>query len=448
MTDQELVYEAINELTMKELNMKVNLIPMTFGARQEQLQLMLVGGEALDIYPQNAQYMDAYVEAGFATDLTDYLSQMPNVQKWVGEEYVRCSNVGGFIWGVPSMKERAIPIGLVFRKDIMDELGVSIDDLHSLNDVTALFAKVHEAYPDMTVFGGTSGEGLGFQGDQAGVMDPLNNEWGVLANYGEDLTVVNEFEQQDWIDLVTTAHEWWESGYTSKNMPTSTDSGVTLMANGNLFCFYSNSRPNTAAEKEAQCGYPVEVYYVTEPLMTTTAVGSYAFAISGTSQQPEAAVKFLDWAFGSGEFNDLLNFGIEGKHWVEAEDGTATFPAGVDASTTGYYLNWGWALPNQFAGHLWTGNDLDLYEQYVAFQGNGHVSKALGFAFDSSNVTDEIIACSAVRDEYIVAITTGSVDPTTAVAEFNNALYAAGLQTIMDEKQAQLDAWAAANNVQ
>ena len=35
------------------------------------------------------------------------------------------------------------------------------------------------------------------------------------------------------------------------------------------------------------------------------------------------------------------------------------------------------------------------------------------------------------------------MDPDQALKEFNDALYAAGLQKIMDEKQKQLDEWAA-----
>lgn len=50
---------------------------------------------------------------------------------------------------------------------------------------------------------------------------------------------------------------------------------------------------------------------------------------------------------------------------------------------------------------------------------------------------------NAVADEYRTSIETGSVDPDTAIAEFNQKLYDAGLQTVMDEKQAQLDEWLA-----
>ena len=41
-------------------------------------------------------------------------------------------------------------------------------------------------------------------------------------------------------------------------------------------------------------------------------------------------------------------------------------------------------------------------------------------------------------------IGSGAVDPETEIAKFNKELYDAGLQTIIDAKQAQFDAWLAA----
>ena len=40
----------------------------------------------------------------------------------------------------------------------------------------------------------------------------------------------------------------------------------------------------------------------------------------------------------------------------------------------------------------------------------------------------------------------GILDPDTAIKEMNDAMYAAGLQTVIDEKQKQLDAWLAERN--
>lgn len=443
--DQDKVNEAINELALKEINMKVNVIPITFGTRDEQLQLMLTSGEALDIFPQNSYNMATYVDSGYVVDLNEYTNSMPNTLKWVGMDDLKCCNVGGYIWGVTTMRERANPNGIIMRTDILKELGFDPDKIITLDDVTKVFAAVKKAHPDMIVFGGTNTATLPSHSDQANSCDPLNDELGVLEDYGQSLKVVNEYETKEFTGLVKQMRQWWNAGYISKDMPTCTDTGETLMAAGKLFSYEACYKPNTVAEKKSQTGYDVSVIKVSEPLCTTTSTNGLGYCVASTAKDPAKAVQFLDWAEGSGELNDLLNFGVEGVDWVEGADGTATFPQGVTLQNCGYHLDWGWAIPNQFAGHLWEGNDADLYDQYKAFRDNAHKSKAYGFCFDSSSVTDQIIACKTVTDKYMTAICTGSVDPDTELKKMNKELYDAGLQDIMNEKQKQLDAWLAEN---
>ena len=68
-------------------------------------------------------------------------------------------------------------------------------------------------------------------------------------------------------------------------------------------------------------------------------------------------------------------------------------------------------------------------------------SKALGLQWDSSDVSNELAAVTNVRDKYYMEIVTGSVDPEEYIPIFNEELYAAGLDKIIAEKQAQLDAF-------
>lgn len=70
-------------------------------------------------------------------------------------------------------------------------------------------------------------------------------------------------------------------------------------------------------------------------------------------------------------------------------------------------------------------------------------SKAFGFVFDSTVVADQEAQCKAVEDEFLKQIAFGTVDIEAKLAEFNEKLYAAGLQDIIDAKQSQLDAWLA-----
>ena len=71
------------------------------------------------------------------------------------------------------------------------------------------------------------------------------------------------------------------------------------------------------------------------------------------------------------------------------------------------------------------------------------ITRRYGFAFDDTAVINEIAALTAVRDQYAHTIGSGAVEPEEAIKEFNEALYAAGLQKVIDEKQRQLDEWLA-----
>ena len=58
-------------------------------------------------------------------------------------------------------------------------------------------------------------------------------------------------------------------------------------------------------------------------------------------------------------------------------------------------------------------------------------------------MANEISACNAVFEQYDNDICTGSIDIAEGIDAMNQGLYNAGLQTIMDEKQRQLDEWLA-----
>ena len=54
-------------------------------------------------------------------------------------------------------------------------------------------------------------------------------------------------------------------------------------------------------------------------------------------------------------------------------------------------------------------------------------------------------AVQNIYNEYQTSVEYGFVDPATGIEEMNQRMMDAGLQNIIDEKQAQLDEWAAAN---
>ena len=218
------------------------------------------------------------------------------------------------------------------------------------------------------------------------------------------------------------------------------------MKAGNLFSYLTNVKPNTDVEKLAQTGYEVYVIPIQQEVMTTSmSINAIVYSLANASEDPVKAAAFYNWCYQSGEFQDLINWGVEGVDWEEKEDGTAGYPEGVDASSVSYHQDFGWAYPNQFAGHPWEGNDVDVWEQYEEYNAGLLRSKAYGFTYDSTPVSNELAACTSVYDQYDNDLNFGTIDTESGIQQLNDALYGAGLQTIMDEKQTQLDAWLAEN---
>ena len=139
---------------------------------------------------------------------------------------------------------------------------------------------------------------------------------------------------------------------------------------------------------------------------------------------------------------NTLIWGIENVHYVVLDDGRVDFPEGLDTQSSGYNPAVGWVMGNQFLSRPWVTDDIDIWEQTRIFNESARLSPATGYTFDASNVAIEVAACQAVLDEYNRPIMSGSVD-LSKIEEMNNKLYAAGLQSVIDEKQSQYDAWRA-----
>ena len=287
-------------------------------------------------------------------------------------------------------------------------------------------------------------DGTSIMGLQTGsYFDNMGSNFGVLENYGQTTTVTNWYESDQYKKFCEIGRDWFTKGYSSQDIAVNQDSGEIKMKAGNTFSYITNVKPNTNVEKLAQTGYEVEVVYLSDIMKNTNAVNADLLCIANASKDPKKAAQFMNWSYVSGDFNDLINWGIEGEDWVLTDDGMAAYPEGVDAQSVGYHNDFGFVYPNQFAGHPWTGNPADIWDQYAEYNSSLMVSKAYGFTFDSRPVATEEAQLNSVEEQYKKDLAFGAVEIESKLKEFNEALYAAGLQTVIDEKQKQLDAWLA-----
>ena len=448
--DEELIEEKINEIIEPELNAKLDLRQYSWGTYQQELQLTLSGDEKLDIVPIIVTNAAGYVNNGQVIDITGLIEKYgTNIKKYVNEDFLTCPKIGNLTYGVTSMREQITDEGVMMRRDIVEEMGYSVDeqglvtDINNIQDLTKLYEKVHAAYPTMVVCGSSAGNTPLFRWETS---DFLTDGFGVLMDYGQSTEVVNLYETEEFREFANLMYEWNQAGYFSSDAATTTEALQSMIKAGNTFSYFTPYKAGAIEQDELASG--VDLVYAElfgDPYITSFSINYLTWGIARNSTNPEKAFQVLDYIYGSADVMNLLNWGIEGKHYkvVDEENKVITYADGVTADNTGWCLNIGWELPNQEIAYVWEGETSQKWITQHELIDSAKRSKALGFSYDSSVVATQLTALNNVKTQYYDAIGCGSVDPDTAIAQFNDALYAAGLQDVMDAKQEQLDAWLA-----
>ena len=95
--------------------------------------------------------------------------------------------------------------------------------------------------------------------------------------------------------------------------------------------------------------------------------------------------------------------------------------------------------------YIWEGDSPDIWEETKAMNERALKSKAFGFTYDSTSVTNELAALSKVKAQYAAALGSGSVNPEEVLPKFLEELEKAGIDKVIQTKQEQLDKWLAEN---
>lgn len=442
--DNQMIQDEINKIVTPKYNDVIQLLPISMGNYNQQMQLMLSSGEKLDLFVIRAEQFNSYLSSEQLTDLTDLIQEYgQGIIEVVGQSFIDAGKASGSLYGITTNRDLAIGHGgLMAQKDIMDKLGYTKEDIQTIDDLDALFADVHAAYPDMLVLsnnaGGTLYETLGMS------FDPLTDGFAVLRNFGEDLEVVNAFATEEYKQCCEHARRWYEAGYISADIAANTESGSTMVKSGRAFSYVNRVKPGVDMQETKMAGTEI-IGLQTMPTATYTSVPqSFMWGIPYSADDPARSMEYLNEVYTNADIMNLLAWGVEGIHYDVMEDGHITTAASLEGSESGYNPSAGWIFGNQFITYVWEGDDLNLYDQLKKFNDTAQKSKAFGFTFNNQNVVTEIAAVQSVYDQYKMGLECGLVDPDEALPEMLAQMESAGIQKIIDEKQAQLDEWASA----
>ena len=402
---------------------------------EKQLKQLTTGyiSGAEKVSELEVQYEELNVIRTVSYTHLDILSVVPDTD-W------NCVSIGGQIYGVPNNKDKAEGFGLAMRTDMLEASGYDISSIKTEKDLEGLFAAVKEKYPDSYPLVSDNG-GMGYYNI---TRDDLGGDFGWLENCLDDseMTVVDWFETDTFKEIVQRRYDWAQMGYIMPDAATNTQNAYELMAAGKGFSYFYNTKPGIEAEWSRKVGKDITVVELVETYRTS-ASGMNTWYIAHNSEKPERAMQVLNEIYSNPDLSNILINGIEGENFlIDSERGVLTYPEGVDASNT-TYSSVAWVWPNELITIPWEVDGADIWKQTEEFNNNAKLSKAFGFVWDNSDVLNEITACNNVTAKYKNALDCGSLNPEEAVPKMVQELKDAGIDTIIAEKQAQLDAWAA-----
>jgi putative aldouronate transport system substrate-binding protein len=428
------VEAAVNDYLKDKINATLKMHRLESNQYSKQLNTMIAAGEYFDIAwttPGVLTYT-ANARNGAWLALDDYIdTYIPKTIEQLGE-IADNARVDGKLYAIPTYKEMADSRGWTYRKDIAEKYNINMDNIKTFDELLPVLKMIKENEPNMQY--------------------PI--DWGsdrtpeALMKYEEiagtavifydtdkyDGKVVNLVETPEYLEACKWANKLYNEGLVKKDIMTATDFEQRLK-DGKTFCYVDFLKPGKAKETSAKFDFELDQSTVSDIWQDNGAGTGSMLAVSRTSKNPERVLRFLELLNTDATLSNLINYGIEGKHYTKIDDNTITIPDDTSYTLQGYQ----WMQGNVFLNYLTEGESPDKVEALKAFNAEAKKPIDYGFKFDNTAVEAEIAACQTVKSEYRKQVIMGSMDPEPIMKEYAAKLKAAGIDKIIEEAQKQYD---------
>lgn len=477
------------EETKDTLNIKLDIIWSDAQTHREKVPLMMGNQEEADLvfdaYWMNLSTM--HNQGAYAT-LNEYFNnpEYPGLQAAFGNGFLdQVTDTDGNIFAIPfTQAAEDIPV-IYYRKDLADKYNITIDSDEKLEEYfKAVKADIDAGTLQMTApfgVGGTrafywldhdlyekrasnvfsidsSAFGIGMD-MEAAVSSDGKTVLGVATMGDPDEAYAAfpaPYNKNTRTDRAVNKLTKW-AAYTQPDSQTENDAKTNLFFPGKVAATESNIGNYTEYDNAVKALGGELGVYVYNPLMregkpfVSAPLTAWNFlCVPQQSTKKDQAMKFLDWLFTNSANHDLFELGIEGEDWEavgedeyrKLDGSTYSFP-GFEMTWNPNFIRTNSGLPDDAKAIVKYGNDPDTY---IA-------SPIAGFTFDNT-ATPELqtafAAVSVIQTEYQPQIMLGlTKDPAAAQAlvdEYYQKAEAAGLETIRQAVQDQLQAFLDAKN--
>ncbi|MDL2302166.1 extracellular solute-binding protein, partial [Lachnospiraceae bacterium OttesenSCG-928-D06] len=387
MSDAQLVEDAINEILAARYGIQMELIYVDSRIWEESVNRMLKIEDEVDVLMLYKTALTTYVNNGALLNLDEYYNNSSErFRELCPEEELTSIRFEGKLYSIRNFKNNADYISLNMNAEMVEELGIEIDKIHSLEDVEEVLKLVKETYPDVIPLGPQGNAILSDLWTWDGIGD--KQYLGVLENRGQSLEVKNLFDTEEFYEFCSTMRDWYLKGYIMQDILSNTENGTHLVQDGKVFAHFNNSTP-------AKMEGIVQASIIPAWTMASN-YSSLTYGIHKNTKHPDECFTLMEAIYTDHEIISLLVNGIEGVHWVYAneEKTLLTYPEGENSRTAKY--NGGimyWSFPYAKEMIPWAPSEANLYEDMELFNESAITSMGDGMIFDSARVINEYSAC-------------------------------------------------------
>ncbi len=450
------VEAALNAEVGPELGVKVTMYPISLADLYSQQTLLVSSGDKLDLISVFFSGVGPYLSMGALMELDDLYAAYGADIKAAEGIAVAGGYYNGKLYAIPSEEKLARSYGFFARADILQELNMSYDAnaVYSYDDLEALFAAYKEKYGDgyYCIAGNTATSDFYTYLHEVDVLGGGTSD-GVLMDggLGGNTTVESMYQSEAYGDYAQRMYDWAQKGYIPADAATNTDTNTLQIQSGYYLGCFSSTETDMISNMSRDCGYEMVPINTIAPWCQTSMYQTTMWGISATCENPEKTFQFLNYMYADNTIDNLLTYGLEGVSYEVVEKGekdgqmVIRYADGVDAANTPYNMAMH-VYGDKTTIAVFEPMTLDYYtmcEQLNNSIPDNRKSVTLGYVFDSTPVSSQASAVSAVVQQYCGLIAAGAQNPDVVLPEFRDALKAAGEDEIIAENQKQLDAWLA-----
>lgn len=452
------VEDAINEITEAEINTHVTLNMIEIGNYEQQINLMISSNEQIDLMitlPSGTAGLSSMTSQKQLQAIDDLLAEYAPNALAGASDIIGGTQLDGATYAFPAYRSMASAIYINMRTDVLEDLGLleKAQNMTSFAEFEEILAAVDESENWSTLSPIVNNDSMGsvlpysttvYYADSFADItdyDSLGSTYVGVDINDESGNVVNLYATDAYKNNYELVKKWYDSGWVYKDAATSSDMGAELVKANVGFSYIAMTEIGAEASTDTSCGMPMTKVAIHTMPITTSTVAKFTWAVPTSSKAPEAAVTFLEMMYTDSRIANLFAWGIEGVDYELNEDGVACY---IEGNETPAYHTVEFLNANGFIVTPWDGADPNLRELQREYMDESPISPYLGFACETTSITNELTAMNNAVAEYGAQIGSGMADEATFQA-FLDKLEAGDFQNIIDLYQGELTEWMANN---